>query len=767
MPPASRVIALANGLQATIIHQPDAAQAAALAQVAAGSHDEPTEWPGLAHLLEHLLFAGDSHHPAAEEGFMRWVQRMGGNVNATTLPRRSAFFFDVPPAQLAEGVQRLRDMLQAPALEMSAIAGEVAVIDAENQLIQRHEPSRREAAARYSAVSPAAFRRFHVGSAASLHGEGHALREALRRFHQRYYTSAPNLQLWLQGPQSLDELTALADQFAVGFHPGPPHRSAPAIQLACPTDGKLYSEAEPTFCYCPLITLDAPHVAANLALFREFLLDAAPGGLLATLRERKLADDVSLEWLYQDAENGWLMLNVITTQPDDVNALLIPWFEALGRTTSTQQQHYYQLAQRRFAALSPLESLRQRAFGFAPVAPFADFHRFCARLRAAPTARLWCSASPVAQSIATQGLALPLTTWRPRATTPAPLKLAFYPLAAPPLAAPALPATEKPLLHLPGNRHLATLVVRPGFNHNLTPAQGAGIACTLRPLFAMLRHAGGHGEWLPVQGCWQLTLQLPTASPVMGALVRTILHSLATLPESAPTAQESVAIRRLIATLPGELNAPTSDPAWIAALVGGSAADRRTLSRGLSLLDEPKTLPRPESSSPDIARYAHADGDNALLLFIPRPPGHSLAALRALALICTPQFFQRLRVEQPIGYVVSSRYLRCADCDGLLFALQSPTHSTPYLLSCCERFLRELSLPDEAALLSLKAQLTDLLPSALSPAEQALAALRRRYGLPELTPDEIKRLSLADLTTLYAQLLHQRGRWKVLDTQTL
>ena len=55
---ATRTITLPGGLQATLVHQPQAVRAAALARVAAGSHHEPSHFPGLAHLLEHLLFYG-------------------------------------------------------------------------------------------------------------------------------------------------------------------------------------------------------------------------------------------------------------------------------------------------------------------------------------------------------------------------------------------------------------------------------------------------------------------------------------------------------------------------------------------------------------------------------------------------------------------------------------------------------------------------------------------------------------------------------------
>lgn len=101
---------------------------------------------------------------------------------------------------------------------------------------------------------------------------------------------------------------------------------------------------------------------------------------MAGLRQRRLAGDVALNWLYQDRHLGWLALVFASDRPEEVDRQITHWLQALQQTTPEQQQHYYQLSRRRFQALSPLDQLRQRAFGFAPGAPpagFADFAPPC------------------------------------------------------------------------------------------------------------------------------------------------------------------------------------------------------------------------------------------------------------------------------------------------------------------------------------------------------------------------------------------------------
>ncbi|CAJ0994305.1 hypothetical protein NVIRENTERO_01352 [Sodalis praecaptivus] len=94
---------LPNGLAVRVLSTPGKPRAAALLSVAAGSHNEPQAWPGLAHLLEHVLF-GDSQQYRGAERLMPWTEAAGGQVNASTEAASTQFFFEVPAAALAEGI---------------------------------------------------------------------------------------------------------------------------------------------------------------------------------------------------------------------------------------------------------------------------------------------------------------------------------------------------------------------------------------------------------------------------------------------------------------------------------------------------------------------------------------------------------------------------------------------------------------------------------------------------------------------------------------
>lgn len=755
---ATRTVTLPGGLQATLVHQPHADRAAALARVAAGSHHEPSRFPGLAHLLEHLLFYGGERY-RDDDRLMGWVQRQGGSVNATTLARHSAFFFEVAADGLADGVARLQEMLKAPRLLREDIQREVAVIDAEYRLIQQHEPSRREAAVRHAASAPAAFRRFQVGNADALAGDRPALQAALRDFHRTHYV-ARRMQLWLQGPQSLEALGELAARFATGLAAGEAPPPAPPLRLGESTALQLAVSSQPALWRCPLIAL-----SDNVTLLREFLLDEAPGSLMAGLRQRGQAQEVALSWLYQDRHVGWLALVFASDRPEQVDQQITHWLQALRQTTPDQQQHYYQLSWRRFQTLSPLDQLRQRAFGFAPGGPPVGFADFCAALQAAPTVTLACQTISPGEPVATQGFSLPLSRWWRRPVSDPALEFAFYPQAAGGLAA-ENPEKAAPLLHLPSPGEPPRLLLRPPFYCSPDMAEGLARGEQLRPLLAALRHAGGRGEWHRVDGSWQLLLQWPASGRRPVAILQAIMRQLALPVAPLAPPPESIAIRHLMALLPDRLGASELQEGWLAALTGGSAEDAQWIARQLSLLSARVNPPGNLSGScrRGVERLTFPGGDTALLVFIPLPEGASLAALRVLAQRCEPLFFQRLRVEQQIGYVVSCRYQRVADRDGLLMALQSPDRRAVALLRCCNTFLRQLPPLDETTFRPLQQRLAAQVRARTPPEAQALAALRQKYGLAELTPQAADALRVEEVDDLAYEISRRRRRWRVLFT---
>lgn len=83
---------LKNGINVYIISDPAAIKSAAALSVGSGSWDDPSEYAGMAHFCEHMLFMGSSKYPD-ENGFFKAVLDGGGTANAYTAPDRTVYMF--------------------------------------------------------------------------------------------------------------------------------------------------------------------------------------------------------------------------------------------------------------------------------------------------------------------------------------------------------------------------------------------------------------------------------------------------------------------------------------------------------------------------------------------------------------------------------------------------------------------------------------------------------------------------------------------------
>nr|WP_241440593.1 pyrroloquinoline quinone biosynthesis protein PqqF [Serratia ureilytica] len=410
---------LDNGLAVRAISTPDAEAAAALVRIEAGSFQAPAAWPGLAHLLEHMLFRGSVNF-SAQDGLMGWTPAVGGRLNATTQATQTAFFFEVGAEQLAEGLARLIDMLAVPQLAAEAIAQEIEVIDAEYRLLRADGETRCEAAQRQMFSGIDALHRFHIGSRAAFGSDIPALQRVLRQFHHHYYR-APNITLWLQGPQSLEQLHALAQRYGGALPPGsvaPPEALPP---LAAGQDYTLFLPGAPQL----RLVFALPHSRSRgwLRRLERLLLDEAPGGLLTRLRAHAWADAVRLDYA-RCAENSALLSFIFTvnhgaaSEAAHIESALLAWLQALIALTPAQLAHFGQLANRDFHRLAPLDQLRARAFGLPPVEPNDDWPRHISALISAPHRRLAVLPEGGGETREIQGLPLALAPFVRTVPTP-------------------------------------------------------------------------------------------------------------------------------------------------------------------------------------------------------------------------------------------------------------------------------------------------------------------------------------------------------------
>ena len=117
---------LSNGLRIIVKEDRRAPTAAHMVWYRAGGMDEVSGTTGVAHVLEHIMFKGTPNVGAGE--FSRRVAAAGGRDNAFTSKDYTAYFQQVPKAQLAQMMQLEADRMRHLNLDAGEFAQEIKVV---------------------------------------------------------------------------------------------------------------------------------------------------------------------------------------------------------------------------------------------------------------------------------------------------------------------------------------------------------------------------------------------------------------------------------------------------------------------------------------------------------------------------------------------------------------------------------------------------------------------------------------------------------------
>ncbi|ORL64293.1 pyrroloquinoline quinone biosynthesis protein PqqF [Pseudomonas putida] len=692
MPDATRHLTLANGLQLTLRHAPRLKRAAAALRVHAGSHDAPARWPGLAHFLEHLFFLGNARFPL-EDGLMRYVQGLGGQVNASTRERTTDFFFEVPPTALAGGLERLCQMLAEPDLGIERQHREREVIHAEFIAWSRSPEAQRQFALlqRVSARHPLSG--FQAGNRHTLPIHDPAFQQGLGQFHQTYYQGG-HITLSLCGPQPLDALQALGLRFASLFPSGKRAARIPVPPLLCEPmappvvrDGTL----DLVFAHEQL----PPQAEQAFELLRACLSDNRPGSWLGYAREQGWLQGSKAELLYSHAGQLLWALHLQSSEnapPEQVQASLHGWLGFLRKAhPQGLNELFARLQYNREQAASALELARRDSMRL----PFQGLDEqglraFSALLLTLPGSEHGRWQLPPAEPLLQPG-------FNPHDRAPLPKGLAIS-------------------TSLPPSRRFAALYLRWQVSSDARSRLQPVFVHALQPLVERAERASVKLEFIAIGDCWQLTCAgLPEAVVHTMKEALPLLRAAATAPRARPCAPESklIPLRMLLKALPDAVRGMTQPaPAaaqqwpgelwqaarWHGLLVGFDKAAQSALGATLKTLPGlPTGLASPEPfKGREWQQVETQSNEQALLLFCPLPASLQ-AAGRLLAHLLQGPFYQRLRVELQLGYAVFSAFRQVEGVGGLLFGVQSPNTSLRQILGHVLKLLAEdLPLASEA-----------------------------------------------------------------------
>ncbi|MBI4503032.1 MAG: insulinase family protein [Gemmatimonadetes bacterium] len=119
---------LPNGLTLLIQREASAPVLAVVTHVRAGYFDEPDEWVGIAHVLEHMFFKGTARRGPGD--LARETQLLGGYLNASTIYDKTVYYTVLPsgPGALARAVDIQSDALMSSALDQGELSKELEVV---------------------------------------------------------------------------------------------------------------------------------------------------------------------------------------------------------------------------------------------------------------------------------------------------------------------------------------------------------------------------------------------------------------------------------------------------------------------------------------------------------------------------------------------------------------------------------------------------------------------------------------------------------------
>ena len=198
---------LSNGLSVLLVSDEKTEKSAAALSVNAGSWQDPSDFPGLAHFLEHMLFLGTEKYPDSDD-YSNFMQTHGGQQNAFTTNEQTTYFFDVESEHFAEALDRFSQFFIAPIFDATLVERERNAVDAEYKMGLQQD-RRRIYDAFQTAINPDhPDSRFSVGNLNTLPAD--TVRDALIDFYAHYYSS-DQMSLVVYSNQSLEELQLLAE----------------------------------------------------------------------------------------------------------------------------------------------------------------------------------------------------------------------------------------------------------------------------------------------------------------------------------------------------------------------------------------------------------------------------------------------------------------------------------------------------------------------------------------------------------------------------
>jgi insulysin len=188
-------------LRAILVHDSETIDSSATLEVVAGSALEPTEYPGLAELLHHMLFVGTDKYPE-EKGFAKYLSDFGGSEGRSINLENTNYHFKVSNEGFDKALDMFAQFFISPLMSKDAVDAKIHEVDSgyNNELL--FASYRFDQILQNESAPTCAYNRPTTGNSKTLKKDG--VVEALVDFHKKWYSSNI-MNLCVVSDKSLDD----------------------------------------------------------------------------------------------------------------------------------------------------------------------------------------------------------------------------------------------------------------------------------------------------------------------------------------------------------------------------------------------------------------------------------------------------------------------------------------------------------------------------------------------------------------------------------
>jgi insulysin len=126
-----KYITLTNGLGVLLINDPETTISSASMAVNVGYYNDPDDYNGLAHFLEHMIFMGTQKYPK-NNYFMDFINKNGGSTNAFTTTEFTNYHFDITNNAFSDALDIFGHFFIDPLFKKKSVNKEINAVDSEH-----------------------------------------------------------------------------------------------------------------------------------------------------------------------------------------------------------------------------------------------------------------------------------------------------------------------------------------------------------------------------------------------------------------------------------------------------------------------------------------------------------------------------------------------------------------------------------------------------------------------------------------------------------